>query len=253
MVLTVKLTTTKLHTNTKLTLTHTAIDVVCLWSGLSSYVTYSRIIPSDARSGHRSISSMVLSTDCGIVMPYLASHLSRLDMSDWSTLSASRSTLDRGRSNAADDDGHSLVNGREGRSWVRPRRKLWATGSRCEGSWRWLETFTCSAGEVGSVVNDVVVCSPRDKSNNNTNSTVCSIVVWVATPGEHVWLVDCHVDCLLLRRQVCHCSSAFAVLWLLRCVHTGCVACIALRLLQSCVRTAHARVFRYQRRVTLPL
>lgn len=139
-----------------------------------------RIIPSDARSGHRSISSIVLSTDCGIFIPYLASHLSRLDMSEWSTFNASRSTFDRGRSNEAADDGHSsAANGKEWKSSsVRLCRTLSAGSCCC----LWLEDDVLTYwddDDVGNVVSDVL-CWQQDWPMNNNNSNRSDSIVAAA-------------------------------------------------------------------------
>jgi len=132
-----------------------------------------RIIPSDARSGHRSISSIVFSTDCGILMPYLASHLSRLDISEWSTFSANRSIFDRGRSKAADDEGQSSANGNDWKSSARLCRKFWATGSSWDG-FSWLLVFTYWE-VVGSVVNDVLGWQRQSLIKKNNNNRAESI------------------------------------------------------------------------------
>jgi len=106
-------------------------DINVLSTKTKNSISYhSRIIPSDARSGHKSISSIVLSTFWGILIPYLESHWSRLAMSEWSTFSARRSTLDSGRSKPADDDGQSSANGNAGKPSARPSSKLCAGDAR---------------------------------------------------------------------------------------------------------------------------
>ena len=105
-------------------------------------------------------------------MPYLASHSSRLDISEWSTFSASRSTLDRGRSKEAADEGRSsLTNGKDWKSSsVRLCRKFSAAGNSWD-EYLWLLMFTYWWEDVGSVVSDVLSWQREWLMKNNNNRT----------------------------------------------------------------------------------
>lgn len=135
-------------------------------------------------------------------MPYLASHWSRLDISEWSTFRANRSTLDRGRSNEAADEGHSSVaNGSDWKSSSAKLCRTFSAGSCCccvrlvDALAYWDEE------DVGSVVN----WQREWPANNNKNNRIDIIISCAAAAAARFnW-------CNTITTPICSDFSAMAI------------------------------------------